>query len=161
MRYLLGRLTPPFLLGAHLISGIAIVAMLLITVADVLSRALFNKPIGGVVEIVELCVIWTTMLGIAIAWAEKSQIVVDVSDVFAAPRVIGLFDLFAQIVSAVVMALLAWLAFGEFRDIAAFGDRTADLSLPLTWFWSAIVAGYSLSVLFLVISPRWQQRDHG
>ena len=59
-----------------------------------------------------------------------------------------------------LMACLAWLAVTEFLDTLTWGDRTTVLAIPYTWFWAAVVVGYTASVVLLAVrvSVLWQSR---
>ncbi len=134
----------------HGLVAIAIAAMIAITLVDVVARGLFNRPIVGVVDVIELSMIWLTMLGIALAWAERAHIVVDIIDTVVSPRIVRRLDQGARLVTAAVMGYLAWLAVPLLEGVADFGDTTMNLRLPLTWFWAAIIFGYGVSCLVLI-----------
>ncbi len=147
------RLTQALRRLCHLLAGAALLLMLGVTVYDVVARKLFNSAIVGVVDMVAFCVMWATMLGIALAWSERAHIVVDLLDMTGSPRLIAALDLLTRVAGIVVMPLVAWLAFHELRDVKDFGDRTPEIGIPVWWFWLAALAGYVLSALFLLIEP--------
>jgi TRAP-type C4-dicarboxylate transport system permease small subunit len=147
----------------HFLAGVAVAGMLSVTVADVVGRWLFKTGVPGVIDIVELCLIWATMLGVALAWSQRAHIVVDIVDMLAPWRLVLLLDMLARIAVAVAMAALVWLAVDEFRNAAEFGDSTTDIGIPLVWFWAAVLVGYGLSVLLVLVAPPLRGADaaHG
>jgi TRAP-type C4-dicarboxylate transport system permease small subunit len=147
------RLTHALRSLCHLLAGAALLAMLGVTVCDVVGRKLFNTPIVGVVDMVSFCVMWATMLGIALAWSQRAHIVVDLLDMTGSPGLVAVLDWLTRIAGIVVMPLLMWLAWHETRDVMGFGDRTPEIAIPVYWFWLAAVAGYALSAIFLLIEP--------
>jgi TRAP-type C4-dicarboxylate transport system permease small subunit len=152
------RLTRALQRLCHFVAGAAILTMVVITFADVLGRSLLNHPIVGVVDAVGFCVMWATMMGIALAWSERAHIVVDILDLTGWPRFITWLDLLTRVVGIVVMPLLVWLAYVQFKDSVDFGDTTPELRLPLSWYWVAVLLGFGLSAVFLLIEP--PQRDY-
>lgn len=137
----------------HLVAAAAIVFALVITVVDVVSRKTIGLPIKGVVDMVGLCVVISTMLGIALAWSKRAHIVVDLLDMTGSPGLLAFLDVLTRVAGVVTMPLLMWLGYHEFRDVLSFGDRTPELDIPLAWFWLAILVGYGLSALMLLIGP--------
>jgi TRAP-type C4-dicarboxylate transport system permease small subunit len=139
----------------HVLSGLALAAMLCVTLYEVIGRKLFGISFVGIVDVISFCVMWTTMLGIALAWSQRAHIVVDLLDMTGSPIVIAFLDILTRIVGIVVMPLLVWLAWYEFRDVMSFGDTTPEIGIPVSWFWAAVIVGYGLSTIFLLIdSPR-------
>ena len=124
------------------------------------ARKLFNSAIVGVVDMVAFCVMWATMLGIALAWSQRAHIVVDLLDMTGSPRLIAALDVLTRVAGIVVMPLVAWLAYHELRDVMDFGDRTPEIGIPVYWFWVAAFVGYALSAIFLLIEPPAPARSH-
>jgi TRAP-type C4-dicarboxylate transport system permease small subunit len=137
----------------HFIAAAAILVMLVITFINVVGRTLFNHPFVGVTDAVALCVMWATMMGIALAWSQRAHIVVDLLDMTGSPRVTGWLDILTWAAGIVVMPLMLWLAYIQFLDAVDFGDRTPELQMPYAWYWIAALAGFGLSAIFLLIDP--------
>jgi len=137
----------------HFLAALALAFMLGITVYDVVARKLFSNPLLGVVDTVSFCVMWATMLGIALAWSERAHIVVDLLDMTGSPALIAVLDLLTRLAGILIMPLLMWLAWHEMRDVLSFGDRTPEIGLPIAWYWVAAVVGYGLSAVLLLIEP--------
>lgn len=143
----------------HFLAALALAGMLGITVYDVVARKLFASPIVGVVDTVSFCVMWATMLGIALAWIERAHIVVDLLDMTGLPHITAFLDVLTRVVGIVVMPLLMYLAYIEFRDVMDFGDRTPEIGLPIYWYWVAALVGYGLSAVMLLLSPPASSRS--
>jgi len=142
----------------HVLAAIALFGMAGLTLYDVIARKLFSAPIVGVIDVVSFCVMWATMLGIALAWAERAHIVVDILN-FNSPRVTAAFHLLTRVTGIVIMPLLMWLAWQELRDVYDFGDRSPDVRIPIFLYWAAPVVGYALSAIFLLIAPPYTERS--
>jgi TRAP-type C4-dicarboxylate transport system permease small subunit len=114
--------------------------MMLVTVADVVLRAAFNRPIRGTLEIVELLLACTFFLALPAAFLRDEHIVVDLID-GAAPRWVPLLKRLALAIAVVLLAAMAWQGWIAARDAVAFKDVTSDLALPRLWYWIPVLAG--------------------
>lgn len=143
----------------HLAAAAAVVVMLGVTITDVVIRKSLGISVRGVVDIVAFCVVIATMLGIAVAWSQRAHIVVDLLDMTGSPALINALDILTRVVGIVLMPLVAWLAYREFREVLDFGDRTPDIAMLYAWHWAAICIGYTLSAVLLIISPMQPARQ--
>jgi len=121
-------------------AGTALAAMMLVTVADVVLRAVINKPIRGTLEIVELLLACTFFLALPASFLRDEHIVVDVVDGIA-PRRVPLLKRIAGVLGALVLAAMAWQGWIAARDALVFNDVTSDLALPRIWYWVPVLAG--------------------
>ncbi len=122
------------------LAGTALAAMMLVTVADVLLRAVLNKPIRGTLEIVELLLACTFFLALPASFLRDEHIVVDVVDGIAAHRV-PLLKRIAAVLGVLLLAAMSWQGWIAARDALAFNDVTSDLALPRIWYWIPVLAG--------------------
>ena len=139
------------------IAGVCLAAMVLLTVADVSLRAMINRPIRGVYELVELLLAAGFFLALPATFLREEHIVVDVVDTVAPVSVPALKRL-AGIVAIVTLALMGWQSWLVAADSLAFGDVTADLALPRIVYWVPVVAGIVGSA-FAALVPA-TRRDH-
>lgn len=114
--------------------------MVLITVADVLLRAVANRPIRGTFEIVELLLACSFFLALPAVFLREEHIVVDVID-GAFPRAVPHLRRFSLALAVVLLAAMSWQGWIAARDAVAFNDVTSDLGLPRLWYWIPVLAG--------------------
>jgi len=114
--------------------------MVLITVADVLLRALLNRPIRGTFEIVELLLACSFFLALPAVFLREEHIVVDVVD-GAAPRAVPVLRRMGLALAVALLAAMSWQGWIAARDAVAFHDVTSDLGLPRLWYWIPVLAG--------------------
>ena len=132
--------------------------MMLLTVADVVLRAFFNRPIHGTFELIELCLACTIFIALPAVFLRDEHLVVDVVDHFAPPAVVKRLDLAGAIASLAVLALMFWRMLSLARDMQEFGDVTADLSIPKIFFWIPVLLGVGASALAtLAFIARWRR----
>ena len=121
-------------------ASVALAAMMLVTVADVLLRAIANRPVRGALEIVELLLACTFFLALPASFLRDEHIVVDIVDGWA-PRWVPRLRRAAGMLAVVVMAVMAWQGWIGARDALAFHDVTSDLEIPRIWYWVPVLAG--------------------
>jgi TRAP-type transport system small permease protein len=132
--------------------------MMLLTVADVVLRALFARPIPGMLDLIELGLACTIFLALPAVFLRDEQLVVDVIDHVAPRKVVRWLDIAGAVLSAAVLAVMAWRMLPLARDMHAFGDVTADLAIPKLWYWVPVLVGVIASIL---ASLAWIIRGQG
>ena len=132
--------------------------MMLLTVADVLLRALLNRPIHGTYELIELGLACAIFVALPAVFLRDEHLVVDVVDSLAPKRTVRLLDLFGAVASLAVLAVMFWRMVPLARDMQEFGDVTADLSIPKIVYWIPVLLGVGASALAtLVYIVRWRR----
>ena len=121
--------------------------MMLLTVADVVLRALFAQPIPGMLDLVELALACTIFLALPAVFLRDEHLVVDIIDHVAPRKVVRWLDVAGALLSAAVLAVMAWRMLPLARDMHAFGDVTADLAIPKLWYWVPVLVGVIASML--------------
>jgi TRAP-type C4-dicarboxylate transport system permease small subunit len=122
------------------IASVCLAAMMVLTVADVVLRAVFNRPIRGVYELVELLLCATFFVALPAVFLREDQIVVDSID-RAAPRAVPWLRRVAGVIAVAMLSLMAWQGGIAARDAWSFGDVTPDLALPKILFWIPLLFG--------------------
>ena len=122
------------------IASICLAAMMLLTVADVVLRAAFNRPIRGVYELVELLLCATFFVALPAVFLRDDHIVVDSID-RSAPRAVPWLRRVAGVIAVAMLGLMTWQGSIAARDAWSFGDVTADLALPKILFWIPLLFG--------------------
>jgi TRAP-type C4-dicarboxylate transport system permease small subunit len=127
-------------------SALALVAMMLITVADVTSRALANLPITGAYDLVQLFLVGTVFLSIPEVFLRGENIAVDFVDHLLGPRAIDLLKMIARLLAFVFVGVLAWQMIAPALDAMRFHEVSPDLSIPMIVHWVLMLAGITLSL---------------
>ena len=90
------------------LAGLVLVAMMAITVRDVVGRALFDAPLLGVPELTQLGVVASVYLGLAFAESARSHIRVDLIYEMVSSRGRRVMNAVSGLVTIAVVALLTW-----------------------------------------------------
>ena len=120
--------------------------MMLLTVADVVLRAAVNRPIRGMLEIVELLLACAFFLALPAVFLREEHIVVDIVD-GVAPRAVGALKRVAEVLAVAVLSVMAWEGWKAAKDTLVFNDVTSDLGIPRIYYWIPVLAGMVLSGL--------------
>lgn len=133
------------------IGGVALVGMMLITVADVFGRNLGFGSIEAVVELTSVGVVITAAMGLAVTTALGGHIIIDLVTRKNRHRTNRIIDSFWLAVGFVILAALSGLALNEGLTLHASGSRTEVMEwtplIPHTpaaigWGLSALVCGW-------------------
>ncbi|HEX6195665.1 MAG TPA: TRAP transporter small permease [Jiangellaceae bacterium] len=115
----------------HYVAGALIIAVMVMTVYNILGRWLFNEPFRGTVELTQLAMIGIVYLGMAYAQDNGNHIAVDLL-YSRLPRLVRIvLDWFATLLSLVILALLAWQLYKYAGVLEQGGRVTASRGIPL------------------------------
>lgn len=114
--------------------------MMLLTVADVVLRAVSNAPIRGTFELIELLLAGAFFLALPAVFLRDEHLVVDLVDPIA-PRWVPRLRRIAEVIAIPVLALMAWEGFKAARETLVFNDVTSDLAIHRLWYWAPVLAG--------------------
>ncbi len=123
-----------------------VAAMMLLTVADVALRAVFNRPLHGTFELIELLLAGAFFFALPASFLRDDHIVVDVVD-RAMPRAVPWLRRIASAIAVALLAVLTWQGARAAYDTWTFGDVTMDLSLPRILYWIPVLAGFACATL--------------
>jgi TRAP-type C4-dicarboxylate transport system permease small subunit len=123
-----------------------ILAMMLLTVADVLLRDLTGRSIHGTFELVELLLAGAVFLALPAAFLREEHIVVDVVDHYA-PRAVPALRRLSGVLALALLATLLWRSSLAAHDSWKLGDVTMDLAWPRLLYWIPLLAGVLCSLV--------------
>jgi len=114
--------------------------MMLLTVADVVLRAVTNRPIRGTFEIIELLLACTFFLALPAVFLRDENLLVDVVDPIA-PRWVPWLKRIAELIAIPVLGLMAWEGWKAALETLVFNDVTSDLALHRLLYWIPVLFG--------------------
>jgi TRAP-type C4-dicarboxylate transport system permease small subunit len=122
------------------IAGVALLYMMSLTVFDIIGRSLGILTVGSGVEQTELMMVILGFLGLARCLKVEGNIVVDVATSHLPPSVNSRIDALWLVVTALVLALWAYLVLNSGISLDRSGQRSELLGLsPLVGHIVAVV----------------------
>ena len=113
------------------VGGVLLVAMMALTVCDVIGRYMLNAPITGAAELTEILLCAVIYLGLCAVSLDNSHVVVDlVTDKLphaVQPARRALTGLFA----GAVLFVVAWRVWVYAAQIGGYGGSTTNLAIPV------------------------------
>jgi TRAP-type C4-dicarboxylate transport system permease small subunit len=131
--------------------------MMLLTAVDVIGRYLFNTPVNGGFEVTEIMLAALIYCGLPLVSARREHIVIDTFDPFFSRGFKRTLDVIAEILCTIAFGGVAILIFLRAERIAAYGDTTNVLKLPLApvaYVMAGMIAITALIHLWLIFVPQ-------
>ena len=145
------RATNKTVTAAAAVAGVVLVALMLMTVADVVGRYFFNSPLNGVFDLTQFSVLIMTFLSFAYCGFRGAHVVIELlydripkSAQFVVRRV-------SNAVGAVLFSVIAWRAIVQSVDVREFKEASQLLTIPYWPFYYVVAFGAALFAVVLVI----------
>ena len=139
------------------VASAILLAMMLLTVVDVVARYLFSRPLRGAFEITELMLLVLIFAGLPLVSFADEHAVMDFIDRLLGPRGQGWLERAVQLVNAGFMFLLTWLVWRKADRIWAYRDATDVLRIvygPFVYFMAVTLALACVIHLYKVVERR-------
>jgi TRAP-type C4-dicarboxylate transport system permease small subunit len=133
------------------VAAIAVAAMTFLTIADIVMKNFFHRPISGTFEVVELALVVAVFFGIPEIFRAQTNIVVDIVDHLFRPALVRAFGIAGTLVTLCFLILLGWAVLAPAWDTVDFPQYTQEAGISLTLFWIPILAGIALSIVCTMV----------
>jgi len=137
-------------------ASVLLLAMMLLTFADVLGRYVFNTPLRGAFEITELALLSLIFAGLPLVSRADEHVTMDFIDKILGPAARALLRRFVHGLCGVIILGMAWLVWLKAGKISAYGDTTDVLKIPVgpfVYFMTLMVGVTGLIHLFKMFGP--------
>ena len=134
-----------------------LLAMMLLTVVDVVARYVFHRPLRGAFEVTELMLVVLIFAGLPLVSYADQHALMDFIDRLLHPRAQRRLESAVQVGCEAVMFLLAWLVWLKADRIWAYRDATDVLRLvygPFVYFMAVMIGLTSLIHLYKAVERR-------
>jgi TRAP-type C4-dicarboxylate transport system permease small subunit len=136
------------------VAGVLLLVLILLTIADVVSRNARDRSIVGTVDIATMLLVAVAFLGLAAAEAEGRHVAVELFESRFGVRTRAVFSVLRSVLLVGLGALLTWGLTEVLISAASRGETTNDiLRLPT---WPAKVVLLASFVLFFVVAV-WKE----
>src|SRR5215472_19012371 len=111
------------------LAAVALVILMMVTVADVFLRYLFNIPVRGSYDMVESMLLVFVFNGMAAGFFLRRHVVIDLIDAAVGRRGAIVLIRIADVLSVICLALLMWAMLQPAMQAYDYGDRKLELNL--------------------------------
>ena len=131
------------------VASAILLAMMFLTVVDVVARYAFNRPLRGAFEVTELMLLVLIFAGLPLVSFSDEHATMDFIDRLLGPR--------AQLVNAALMFLLTWLVWLKADRIWGYRDSTDVLRIvygPFVYFMAVTLGLAGVIHLYKIIERK-------
>lgn len=132
-------------------AGVILVALMLLTTADVGGRYFFNTPITGVFDVTHFAVLVMVFLGLGYCGFDNGHVAIDVLYDQLNPKVAGLLNRFVNLVGCIFFAIIAWQAAVQSVDVKEFKEASQLVLIPFYPFYYVLAFGAALFALVMAL----------
>jgi TRAP-type C4-dicarboxylate transport system permease small subunit len=132
-------------------SAVALVVMALFTSVDVVLRYVFNRPIVGSIDVIQLMLVVLIFLALPYAGRSGAHIIVDLVPDYPSKRLGRIRDAIVSLLSAFAFGILTWQACLRAAQAAMLDEASNILVVPFWPFFYVMAAGAALYSVALVL----------
>ncbi len=137
------------------VGGLLQVAMTVMATYSIAMRTLFDEPLLGDVELVQMGCGIAIVFFLPLCQLRRGNVIVDVFTLRASPRVRSALDGLGSVLMALAAALLAWRSLVGTLDAYGTGEESIILGVPIWWSMSAFAPGFALLAV-VALYTAWQ-----
>ena len=138
------------------LAAVALFAIMLLTLADVLGRKLLSQSVPGSLELTELLMVAVIFAALPLVSLQGEHVVFDSLDPWLPAWLRRAQQLVVELLCAAALAGVAWLMWVKGGQLGEYGETTAQLKMPLAPFvhaMSLLCAATALVHLLLIVQP--------
>src|SRR5262252_9246969 len=109
------------------LAALALMILMMVTVADVFLRYLFNSPVRGSYDMVESMLLVFVFNAMAAGFFLRRNIVIDLIDSAVGARATAVLIRIADVLSVVCLVLIFWAMLQPAYQAYDYGDRKLEL----------------------------------
>lgn len=136
---------------ANFIAALAIFLLMLLGTAQIVLRSVFNSPIAGYIDMVELSMAGMAFLGAAYCQRLGAHIRMEILVSYLRGRWLWAFEVFSTTVGLIIIGVLIWYGWDHFLRAYQLGDSTIDAEYPVWPSKLLVPIAFALWFLRLVV----------
>lgn len=125
-------------------AGITLILMALMSLTSIVGRALFDKPILGDYELVQMLSAVAVTMSLPFCQIIRGHIIVDFFTTGMPARINKRLDILASLVMAVAAFIFCWRITLGMMDLYGNGDASMLLNLQTWWGYAPMVPSFFL-----------------
>lgn len=155
------RVTNVTVTAAAAVAGVVLVALMCLTVADVVGRYFFNSPINGVFDLTQFAVLIMTFLSFAYCGFRGAHVVIELLYDRIPERAQFAVRRLSNGVGAILFSVIAWRAVVQSVDVREFKEASQLLTIPYWPFYYVVAFGAALFAVVLAIKTFMDLPEEG
>ena len=142
------------------LASVALIVMMMVTLADVFMRYVFNSPIRGTYELVEAMLVVFVFHGMSTAFLQRRNIVIDLIDSFVPRYLVIALTRISDVLTVAAIVMFAYAMITPAMQSYSYGEIKMDLHIPIWWEWAVALIGIvgailcALGALLLPATPQ-------
>jgi TRAP-type C4-dicarboxylate transport system permease small subunit len=129
------------------LASAALIVMMLVTIADVFLRYVFNSPIRGSYDLVETMMVVFVFHGMSTAFLQRRNIVIDLVDSIAHRHIVIALIRISDVLTILTIGLYAYAMITPAVQAFNYGDLKMELQVPVWYLWAAALIGIAGAIL--------------
>ena len=130
-----------------ILSGVTLVILAFMSLWSIVGRSLFDKPLIGDYELVQMLSAIAVALSLPYAHWIGAHVIVDFFTANAKPKTNAVMDLLANLIMAFFSIVIAWRLWVGMLDLKANFDASMMLNIPTWWSYVPFVPAFALLAL--------------
>lgn len=147
---ILERVADPLSRAMDGVGRVILALMVLLITSDVVLRYVFNRPIKGSYELIELMLVMIVFLGLAYTQMKREHIAVTLITEKLSPRAAAILESAAYLLCLAIFIVITWQSVVRAEVLRADGTASDLLSIPIYPFmWIVVFGSATLCLAFL------------
>ena len=140
----IARATDAVTAAAAYVAGAVLLALMLLTTADVAGRYFFNAPIDGVFDLTHFAVSIMTFLGLAYCGFRGGHVAIELLYDRLARPVRRVLNRGINLAGCILFAVIAWRTAVQSIDVREFGEASQLMEIPFFPLYWLVAFGAAL-----------------
>lgn len=133
------------------IGGALMLVAILVTVGDVIARALFQTGYIGIVDVTQFAVIGFAYLALPLTFLKNEHVAIGLYDHLLGKRADHLLRMFALTLALAVLCMILYYGWTQANRTLRYGDVSQNVEIPMIFFWIFVLGGSAVSILVCVL----------
>jgi TRAP-type C4-dicarboxylate transport system permease small subunit len=130
-----------------MLGGVLLMLIALMTVASVIGRAVFAKPVPGDIEVTQYAIAVAISAFLPYCLFSGGNLIVDFFTAKAKERTKRMLDAIGALTLAFAMGLFAWRTVVGMVSVKEAGETSMVISVPLWWTYAGMAPCFALATL--------------
>jgi len=133
------------------VAAVFLLGMVAVNTIDVGLRGLFNIPVFGSFDMIELAMGFVAFLVIPETFLRNEHITIELIDSLVPSGVLKFLKLFGLALTIAFVALLSWYMVQPALDFVRFHETTVELQMPVIWKAAPVLAAFVVAIFAVLV----------